>query len=124
MAVVNNAVSSFNKGDGKTWEALCTSPASIVSNIPPYQYYGATACADWWSSHAAADKKNGISDELVTPGAAWRTLVTGNRAYTSIPCNFSFKEKGKAMKTSGVLTIALEKTANGWLMTGWSWAAH
>ena len=76
IAVINDAVASFNKGDGKTWETLCTSPAYIICNIPPYQY--STTCADWWSAHA-----------------------TGN-----------------------VLTVALQKTAAGWKMTGWAWAQH
>jgi hypothetical protein len=123
MAVINNAVASFNKGDGKTWEALCTSPASIVSNIAPYQYYGPTACADWWSAHAAASKKAGVSDEVATLGKAWHIEITGGRAYASIPAGFSYKQKGKMIKTTGnVLTIALHKTATGWLMTGWSWS--
>jgi len=124
MATINNAVASFNKGDGKTWETLCTSPASIISNIAPFQYYGSTACADWWSAHAAANKKNGISDELVTLGTAWHVIVAGDRAYAAIPADYSYKAKGKALKTSGILTIALHKTASGWLMTGWSWSQH
>jgi hypothetical protein len=121
MATVNTAVASFNKGDGKTWLTLCTSSASIISNIPPYQYH---SCADWWNSHAASDKKNEISGEKVTLGKAWDLTITGDRAYGSFPANFVYKQKGKAMSTSGVLTIALQKTSGGWLMTGWSWSAH
>jgi len=125
MAVVNGAVASFNKGDMKTWETFCTSPASIVSNVPPYQYYGSTACADWWTSHAAYDKKNGVSGEVVVLGPVWHTEVTGNRAYVAFPASYTFKQKGKTVKTSGnALTIALQKTATGWLMTGWSWTQH
>ena len=125
MTVIDNAVASFNKGDMKTWEALCTSPASIVSNIAPYQYYGPTACTDWWNSHAAYDKKNRVTDEVATLGTPWHLEVTGDRAYASIPSSFSYKQKGKAIKTSGnVLTIALQKTSTGWLMTGWSWSQH
>ncbi len=121
MTTVNSAVASFNKGDGKTWLTLCTSSASIVSNIPPYQYH---SCAAWWASHAAADKKNGISGEKVTLGKAWDLTVNGDRAYGSFPANFVYTQKGKAISTTGVLTIALQKTSGGWLMTGWSWSAH
>jgi len=125
VAVINNAVASFNKGDEKTWESLCTSPASIVSNIAPYQYYGPTACADWWKSHAANSKKGGVSGETATLGTPWDVEITGDRAYASIPSSFAYKQKGKTIKTTGnVLTVALQKTATGWLMTGWSWSQH
>ena len=125
IGVIDNAVSSFNKGDAKTWETLCTTPASIISNIAPFQYYGATACADWWSAHAAYDKKNGISHEVATLATPWHVEVIGDRAYAAIPTSFSYKQKGKTIKTSGnVLTVALHKTAAGWLMTGWSWSQH
>ncbi len=125
MAAINGIVGAFNKGDGKAWEAYCTSPASIISNIPPFQYNSATACADWWTSHAAADKKDGISNEKVTLGMPRSFLVTEDRAYAAFPADFAFTQKGKKMQTSGnVLTIALQKTASGWMVTGWSWAPH
>ncbi|MGC1379499.1 MAG: hypothetical protein WA814_00590 [Candidatus Baltobacteraceae bacterium] len=123
MAVINSAVTAFNKGDAKAWTALCTSPAAIISNVPPFQYQGATTCADWWGSNAAANKKSGVTDEMVTLGTAWHVIVSGDRAYAAVPAAFSYKQKGNPVKSSGnVLTVALQKTASGWLMTGWSWA--
>lgn len=122
MAVVNGAIAAFNKGDGKRWESYCTTPAYIISNIAPYQY--STTCADWWRSHAAGNAKNGVSNEMVTLGKAWQIDVNGNRAYASFPAGYSYERKGKTIKTAGDLTIALEKTASGWLMTGWTWSAH
>ncbi len=121
MATVNTAIASFNKGDGKTWLTLCTASAPVISNIPPYLY---RSCADWWNSHVASDKKNEISGERVTLAKAWDLTITGDRAYGSFPANLVYEQKGKAMSTSGVLTIALQKTSGGWLMTGWSWSAH
>ena len=121
MATVNNAVASFNKQDGKTWLTLCISSASIISNIPPFQYH---SCADWWNAHAASDKHSEISGEKVTLGKAWDLTVTGDSAYGSFPATLVYKQKGHAVSTSGVLTIALQKTSAGWLMTGWSWSAH
>jgi ketosteroid isomerase-like protein len=121
-ALVNAAVASFNKGDGKTWQTLCMSPAYIISNIPPYMF--STTCADWWTAHAASSKKNGFSDEMVTLGKAWQIDVNGDRAYASYPASYSYKQNGKTNKTAGVLTVATQKTASGWLMTGWTWSAH
>lgn len=121
MTTINTAIASFNKGDGKTWLTTCTSSATVISNIPPYQYQ---SCGDWWTSHAAADKKAEISGEKVTLGKAWNLTVTGDRAYGAFPAGLAYKQKGKAVSTSGVLTIALKKTSGGWLMSGWSWSAH
>jgi hypothetical protein len=120
MAVVNSAVTSFNKGDMKSWEALCAPNAPVVDNIAPYIY---ATCADWWNAHAAFIKKNGISGEMVIAGTPWHVAVSGDRAYTAIPISYTYRQKGRTIKTpGGILTIALQKTGNGWLMTGWSFA--
>jgi hypothetical protein len=121
MAVINSAVAAFNKGDEKTWEGLCDSAAPVVSNIAPYEF---ASCSDWWNAHAAFIKKNGISGENATLHTAWTFTVSGDRAYAAIPTSYSYKQKGKTIPTSGILTIALQKTSAGWLMTGWSWAAR
>lgn len=121
MAVVAKAVGSFNKDDAKTWEAQCAPSTYIISNIAPYQY--STTCADWWSAHAVADKKAGVSDEIVTLETPWHVETTGDRAYVAVPANFTYKQKGKTIKTVGnVLTVTLQKAASGWLMTGWAWS--
>jgi hypothetical protein len=122
MALINSAVASFNKGDMKGWEALCASSSPVVSNIAPYQY---ATCNDWWNSHAAFIKANGISGEDVVLGKPWQLSVSGDRAYAALPASFSYKQKGRTIKSSGnVLTISLQKTGSGWLMTGWSWAQN
>jgi ketosteroid isomerase-like protein len=121
MALINSAVASFNKGDGKAWEALCAPSAPVVSNIAPYTF---SSCADWWNANTAYVTKNGVSGERATLETAWHIIVTGDRAYAAIPTDLTYKQKGKTVKSSGILTIALQKTGGGWLMTGWSWAAH
>ena len=119
MAVINGAVAFFNKGDMKGWEALCTSNAPVVSNIAPFEY---STCADWWNAHAAFIKKNGVSGEKVALQTPWTFSISGDRAYAAFPASFSYKQKAKTIASGGVLTIALQKTGTGWLMTGWSWA--
>jgi ketosteroid isomerase-like protein len=121
MAVINAAVAAFNKGDATAWQAHCASSSPVISNIPPYQY---ATCSDWWSSHSAFISKNGVSNEKVTLKTAWQVDVSGDRAYAALPANYTYKEAGKKIKSSGVLTIALQKTATGWLMTGWTWSGR
>lgn len=122
MTVINGAISSFNKGDAKTWSGYCTPSASIVSNTPPYQ---SSSCAQWWGQNVAANKANGMSNVNVTCAKPWQFMITGSNAYVTLPCTVSFEQKGKPVTAAGnVLTVALHKGASGWLMTGWSWSAH
>lgn len=125
MATVKKAVSAFNAGDMKTWVATCDSSVSIIDDFAPYAWYGATACADWWSALAAFDKQNKITSVTVVAGAPWRAVATGDRAYVVVPVTVHYNMNGKPAKDSGsVLTAALKKTANGWLMEAWSYSQH
>ena len=50
--------------------------------------------------------------------------MSGDRAYVVVPANYTFRQKGKAVKeTKATMTLALHKGAAGWRITGWSWAA-
>ncbi len=125
MAVVNQFISGFNTGDFKRAVATCASPASIIDDFPPHEWHGVTACADWASAYAADAKKDGITGGRVTMGTPWRVDVTGTRAYVVVPVAFSFKDHGKPVKETGaVFTVALQRLAPGWLITGWAWARH
>ncbi len=125
MSAINKAVAAFNKGDMKTWTASCASPSSVIDDFPPHEWQGANACADWANSYAAFSKENGITGGMVTLGTPWHVAVTGDRAYVVTPASYTYKENGKPMKESGsTFTLALKKTAAGWLFTGWVWGQH
>ena len=122
MAPVKQFVDGFNKGDIKSALATCAEQTSIVDEFPPHEWHGPGACANWAKDFDADAKKNGITDGKVTIGKPRHVDVTGDRAYVVVPTTFVYKLKGKAMKETGsTLTIALQKGASGWLMTGWTW---
>lgn len=76
-------------------------------------------------ANVAFNKAGGTSNGMVSCGKPWQLIVTGANAYVVLPCNLSFEQKGKTIKSAGnLLTVALHKGASGWLMTGWSWAQH
>ena len=63
-----------------------------------------------------------MTDGVVKLGKPRHVDVTGDRAYVIVPATYMYKVKGKPAKESGsMLTIALQKGASGWLMTGWAW---
>jgi ketosteroid isomerase-like protein len=125
MATVHQFVDAFNRGDVKTGEAACASPASVIDEFPPHEWQGPTACADWAAAYAANAKATGVTDGIVTLSAPARVDVTGDRAYVVVPASYSYKENGKPVLEQGsIFTVALKKTVAGWRITGWAWAKH
>lgn len=125
MAAVNRFNDGMNKGDTKTALATCATPSSIVDEFPPYGWQGATGCADWATDFDAYNKKNGITDAFATLGKPRHVDISGDRAYAVIPATYTYKQKGKKVTESGsLLTAALQKTAAGWVITGWAWSKH
>jgi ketosteroid isomerase-like protein len=125
VAVVNQFLDGFNKGDTKTALATCAPQAAIIDEFAPYVWQGATACSDWANDFDADAKKNGITDGVVTLGKPRHVDVVGDRAYLVTPANYSFKAKGKPMaETGSTFTVTLQKLPAGWRITGWAWAKH
>jgi ketosteroid isomerase-like protein len=122
MSVVHHWVDAFNKGDMKLVAAACADQTSIIDDFPPHEWHGAGACAKWSSDFQAFAKAGDITDPAVTVGKPWHIDVTADLAYVVAPTTFSFKQKGKPVKESGILTVTLQKGAAGWRMIGWAWA--
>ncbi len=125
MATVNQFINGINKGDTKSALAACAAPASIIDEFPPYGWQGATACADWANDFDADNKKNGVTDSFATLSKPRHVDITGDRAYVVVPATYTYKQKGKRVTESGsTLTVALQKSATGWVITGWAWSKH
>jgi len=122
MAPVKQFVDGFNKGDVKSALAACAEQTSIVDEFPPHEWHGPGACAAWAKDFDADAKKNGVTDGKVALGKPRHVDIAGDRAYVVVPTSYAYKLKGKPTKETGsMLTIALQKGASGWLMTGWTW---
>ena len=121
MAVFNNALAAFNRGDMKGWIATCAPSASIIDEIPPHAWQGASACADWWRSFQSFAKSNRITEPIVSIGTPWHLAVNARTAYMVAPATYSYRLAGKPQHETGVFTAAFRKTLNGWLMSGWTY---
>ena len=123
MVPVHQFVDSLNKGDTKTALAACASPTSIIDEFPPYQWAGATGCADWANAFDSYNKKYGITDPIATVRKPRQVDITGDRAYLVLPATYTFKRNGNKVTESGAtMTVSLQKVADGWRMTGWAWS--
>jgi SnoaL-like protein len=122
MVPLHQFVEGFNKGDIKTALAQCAEQTSIVDEFPPHEWHGAGACSTWANDFDADAKKKGITDGAVTLGKPRHVDISADRAYVVVPANYTFKQQGKPMKEMGsTLTVALQKGAGGWRITGWTW---
>jgi hypothetical protein len=125
MAAVNQFIDGFNKGDMKTALLACAAQAFIIDEFAPYAWQGPSACSDWANDFDANSKKDKITEPVVTLGKARHVDVTGERAYVVVPANYNFKQDGKpTAETGSTLTVALQKVAAGWRITGWTWSKH
>jgi ketosteroid isomerase-like protein len=125
VKVVHQFIDAFNKSDTKALVATCAPQVAIIDEFAPYVWAGPTACADWAKDFDADAGKNGITDPKVTVGKPRHVDITGDRAYVVGPADYTFKLKGKPMSEKGsIFTLALQKLADGWRITGWAWAKH
>ena len=125
MSTVNQFVTSFNKGDTKTAAAACADQTSIIDEFPPHEWHGAGACSTWMNDYDADAKRNGITDGFVTLSKPRHIDITADRAYVVVPADYTYKRNGKPVKEAdSMLTLALQKGAAGWRVTGWSWAKN
>jgi ketosteroid isomerase-like protein len=125
MAVVNQFIDAFNKGDTKAYVATCAPQVAIIDEFAPYSWQGATACQDWANDFDADAKKNAITEPIVVAGKPKHVDITGDRAYVVMPADFKYKVKGKPTAEKGsIFTLTLQKLGAGWRITGWAWAKH
>jgi ketosteroid isomerase-like protein len=125
MTPIRQFVDGFNREDAKAIAAACAPEASIIDDFPPHAWLGLNACAKWFSAFEAYAQRTGITGSIVTLGRPWQVSVTGDRAYVVVPATYAYKEQGKAkIETGSVFTLALQKTATGWLIAGWAWSSR
>ena len=120
---IQKFIDSFNKGDGAAAAATHAAGADlvIIDEVPPYMWRGTKAFQAWSTDLEGDAKKNGISEPKVTLSAPSRIERNGDQSYVVVPAVFTFKQGGKAMREAAQMTFVLRKSANGWLIHGWTW---
>jgi hypothetical protein len=123
MVPINKFLEAFNKGDMAGAAATHASAADlvIIDEVPPYLWRGAQAFQTWAADLASNDKKEGVTDQKVSIGAATRVETDGVGAYLVVPSVYTFKQKGVAMREAAQMTFTLKKSGTGWLIHGWTW---
>jgi hypothetical protein len=74
------------------------------------------------NDYAIYAQKTGIADAVTTLGAPKRVIVSGDDAYVVVSAKCVYKQGGKAINESVIVTAALHKSDSRWRLTGWTWA--
>lgn len=120
-ATIRQFADAFNKGDMKTAKALHVAAPVITDEVAPYNWNGANAFDTWGADLGKAEAAEGKSGGKVTIGAPTRENVAGDHAYVVAPSTYTFKQKGKTMRETAQMTIALNKETSGWKIASWTW---
>jgi len=122
-APINKFMEAFNKGDaaGAAATHLSDADVTIIDEVAPFSWHGAKAFQAWAGDLEADAKKNGITDQKVTIKAPTRVETAGDSAYVVVPSVYEFKLNGVAMRENAQMTFVMKKSANGWLIHGWTW---
>ncbi|HMN76365.1 MAG TPA: nuclear transport factor 2 family protein [Burkholderiaceae bacterium] len=123
LAPIHQFIDGLNKGDVDSALAACAEQTSIIDDFAPHEWHGAGACGKWATDFQANATANAITDEvLAMAGKPLHVAVTGDRAYVVVPASYTYKLKGKPVKESALMTLALQKVAAGWRITGWTYS--
>ena len=121
MAPVRQFIDGFNKSDIKMALAACGDQTFIIDDFPPHKWRGSKATSKWFHDLTDMGKKNDMSDAFVTLGKPRRVDVTGTHAYVVVPVKLRYNDKGRVVKTTGLMTLALHKSIEGWRIAAWAW---
>ena len=121
MAPVRQFVDGFNKSDIKMAQGACADETFIIDDFPPHEWRGSGATSKWFHDLTAMGKKYDMSDAFVTLGKPRRVDVTGAHAYVVVPVNLRYNEKGRVVKTTGLMTLALHNGIESWRIAAWAW---
>jgi ketosteroid isomerase-like protein len=122
MAVVRKWANSFNSGDAKTGNTVCSDEAVVIDDFPPHVWQGPGACSRWFKDYEALAARTVTTDGKIMVGETRHFDIELGYAYLVAPVTLSYSRGGKLITETGVITMVLHKGAAGWLITGWTWA--
>ena len=104
--------------------ATCADDAAVIDDFPPFEWHGPGACSRWQKDNDAYSQKEGITDATGTIGNPQQVVISGDRAYVVLPTTFAVTQKGKRVTEIATSTLVLHRSAAGWRITAWTWAAQ
>ena len=120
VAVVNQWTDNFNKGDLKAAVALCAADASIIDDLAPFHWRGPGA-SQVVGGVRRLRQGSGNNGRNGYAGSFQRSTSVGT-APIRCASNLRRYSKGKPIKVTARVTMALQKGSSGWQIVAWSWS--
>jgi hypothetical protein len=122
-AQVQKLIEAWNKGDMAAVTKGVAPSLSIIDEFPPYSWSGKDGLKNYLRDYAAVLKSHNVTDPVFTLSQR-PTIdeVHGTHAYIVAHGVNSFKENGKAIVETGVMTLALDKVGDDWVVTSSAWS--
>ena len=102
-------------------QAACANQTFMIDDFPPHEWRGRGASGKWFHALGALGNKYDMSDPFITQRKPPQVSVTGSDAYAIVPINLTYKEKGRLLRRTGLMTLALHKGVEGWRIAAWAW---
>ena len=113
----------FNTGDIAAVKALHVAAPTIVDEIAPFRWSGPNAFDSWLGDLGKSEAAEGKTKGVVWFGTPVREEVVGDHAYVVTPCSYTYTQKGKRFRESGLATFVLVKVGADWKIESWTWAS-
>ena len=120
MAAINGFNDALNAQ--KPTAPYLAASQTAIDEFAPYHWSGADGVKSWGEAFGAFMQSGGISEPLLKLDQPSRIEHDGTHAYAIIPAEFTFKQKGRPMHEHGAFAFALDQTADGWKIAGFSWS--
>lgn len=122
-APIKAMMAGFNKGDIAAVKALHVAAPTIVDEIAPFRWSGPNAFDSWLGDLGKSEAAEGKTAGVVWFGAPVREEVVGDHAYVVTPCSYTYTQKGKRFRESGMATFVLVKIGAEWKIESWTWGS-
>jgi len=122
-ATIHRMMDGFNKGDVAAVKALHVAAPTIVDEVAPFHWSGPGAFDSWIGDLGKAEAAEGKTDGVVWFGDPVAEAVAGDRAYVVTPCSYTFKQKGKTLRETGLMSFVLVKQGTDWKIESWTWGS-
>ena len=128
LTEIANTISEFvahvNSGTIDAALACFTRDPTIIEDIAPYKWQGSGAGERWLAAMAANAERLSVNAVVMQLGKAERIEIEGSAAYAIFGGTVLLKQMDKALQEAGLLTFALERQSDRWLIAGLTWTGE
>jgi ketosteroid isomerase-like protein len=123
-STVSTFVDEVNSGRIEAALARFTHDVTIIEDLAPYRWQGRDAGSQWLTAMAANAERLEVTAVVMDLGMAQRIEVEGATGYAIFDGTVLLKAADKTLREAGLLTFALERHSDQWLISALTWTGQ